>query len=359
MRDLPGFFYDEAKGKYFPIHLKEAYEKQKKALEKEEEKRLVEESKKTSDLYKFIGNSPLKFDSVLEKISRIKVTEIIWPNKLLQIDPDNDIYYRYNGVNGYHCIQHIKISTGEEVDSFISEYESPLLKFGVLHVDARSKCYHYLIFEKQADTGIKLNLFTPRDIIYSGHSYQSLVNYEAISCNNRIYFYIIDTNTFSKLELRYIEGGCLSKLCQILPKNFDFFAAFPETGLIRVCKGGLITVKAVDFKLCSSSAKWLHYYEGKLLILTHHGHFVKLTLNTKEQVVIFDIKDLDLPECRFENLIIDAKGKVVVVGYKNKTDIIFLNWMDVKVIKKLSYSKLIEQFRISSDLFNLYIHTLQ
>lgn len=359
MRDLPGFFYNEDKGKYFPIHLKEAYEKEKKAFKSGKEKKLLEESRKTIDLYKFISNSPLKFDSLSERMSRIKVNEIIWPNKLLEIDQANDFYYRYNWINGCHCIQHVELSTGKELQSFKLKNNHVLSKFGLIRGEDcnESKYFHYLIFEKESDIKHDMFIFTPETKIYSGLSNHSSLNPDAVYYNDRIYFY--GYNESSYLELKVLEADSLFSTCEILPRSIDFLAAFPETGLIQVHKGGLIIFKDMEFTLFRSSAKWLHYYEGKLLILTYHGQLLALSLSTKAQDIILDIKDLDLSESKFEHLIIDAKGKLVIIGYKNSRHLIFFNWIEKKVIKKLSLTKPIEQFKISLDLLNLYIHTLQ
>lgn len=354
MRDLPGFFYDEDKGKYFPIHLKEAYEKERRASKREQGNKLKEASEKTTDLYKFIGNSPLKFDSVSEKISRIKVTEIIWPNNL-QIDPENDFYYRYNWQDGHHNIQHIKLSTGEEVDRLNIEDARVLLKFGGIYTEDCSKYYQFFIFGNGLEGNMSLRILTPGNQMYSAFLAPNHTNFDLAYHNDRLY-YCSCKESFSNVQsIQCLQGDSLVSSSEILSDSFDFLVAFPETGLIQVHRGGILIFKNMKFKLTSSSAKCLYYYEGKLLILTCHGQLLALTLKTKEQETIFNVNDFDFPDCICEDLIIDSKGKVVVIGYKNKKELIFLNWVEKKIIKKVSLSKSIEQFKISSNLLNLYI----
>jgi hypothetical protein len=61
VKQLPGFFFDPEKGKYFPLHMKAAYDKE---LQKQKNNKLREESDRilplnsSGSLYKFlpVGN---------------------------------------------------------------------------------------------------------------------------------------------------------------------------------------------------------------------------------------------------------------------------------------------------------------
>lgn len=353
MRDLPGFFYDEEKGKYFPIHLKEAYVKDKKALAKEQEKNMIKESDKTTDLYKFIGNSSVKFDSISERISRIQVNEIVWRQNKVQIDPERDLYYRYNWENGKHIIQHVKISTGEEVKTLQVENGNAILKFGVVYDKSDNRCFHYFVFGDQVNLERELIIVEQE----SFHFWQKLPpyypNFDVIYTDGWFYF----CNEERILEL---TNGHDFITKERLPYDFDYLTSFPETGVIYVYKGGLIEFAddpKKKFKIKKSSAKRIHYHEEKLLVLTHHGQLIILNLKTGKTEEIFKIKDFDFPDCRFEDLLIEAKGKVTVIGYKNQKEIVFLNWIDKKVIKKLTLDKAMDSLQLSNDLSNLYIQT--
>lgn len=366
MRDLPGFFFDEEKGKYFPIHLKEAYEKEKKALEIEEAKKRREESEKSTDLYKFIGKPPQKYDSLTERINRMQVHEIIWPTKV-QIDCEKGLYYQYSWCDDYHVIQHLKLSTGEEVKIFnvLGSSREVVIKFGVAFDTETNDVFHYLIL-KEDENGE----FRRRLLMYNQTNNWSYIwlephfpNFDLIYFENQFYFsldLLLEEGYETDSKILFSMKDMKAVYEETLLDDFDYLTGFPETGLIRVYKGGIIQVRNTKkFTLIDSSAKWIHHYDGKLLILTYHGKLTVLPLKSRKQHDVFDINDFDLPECRFEDLIIDAVDNLVVIGYRNKKELIFINWIGRKVIKKLIHSKPVEHFKIAPDLLDLYIQTLQ
>lgn len=367
MRDLPGFFYDEEKGKYFPIHMKKTYDKEKRSKEQEQEKKLKEESERTKDLYKFIGNSPVRFDSVSERISRMQVTEIIWP-QMVQIDSERGVYfrYKYNWQNECHIIQQVKISTGEELKRFKLRYRRVLLKFHVIYPEDLNEFFLFAIFLNDLHDKNYLILSTPENAIYSFYVDQEFSNFKVFNHHDRLIFSCYRTLNCRNRDFATIKDESITFWNERLPSTFDFFAAFPQVGLIEVFQGGWIKIRdnkngssESSFKLFNSSAKWIHYYENKLLILTHHGDLVTIELENGNQEEIFNVNDLEFVNERFEDLIIDAKGKVIVIGYTMQKDLFFFNWIEKKIIKKKSFSKPIKKFELSSNLLNLYIHKIE
>ena len=187
-------------------------------------------------------------------------------------------------------------------------------------------------------------------------------NFDLIYFNNQFYFSINprEEGCPPNSKVLFSMKDMTTVKVEHLPDDFDFLTGFPEIGLVRVYKGGKIKVdKKTLFELSDSSAKWIHHHEGKLLILTYHGKFTVLTLKFQNDQNIFDITDFDLPECKIEDLIIDAVGNLVVIGYRNMNELIFINWIERKVIKKLIHSKPVQFVKIAPDLINMYIQILQ
>ena len=406
--NIPGFFFDSEKEKYFPIKMKASYDAEQKRKSEELEKKLSnpdENVKVRLSLNEFmqvfsIGTRTPEFDSVLQRIERMRICEINWPEKI-KIDADKGIYYRHFYEQGFYTVQHV-IPSQSDCERVIKEFKHRcadlLVDFGVVPVKAddefnRDFVYWFVKGERvnrsfdcgdgefeedldiflpgnagsianrrNDDSGVTSHFKVVSSLIEDSHGYNVIVS----DANDSLIFRG-ERHETEILFTQYFDGKYHKQ--SKVPKNLDFICRVPELGVAHISKGGLIqishsNVPSAGLKLKNSSATWLHYFDHHLYVLTYHGDLVRFNLRhlPASQQELFNVKDLSqLPwsRFRFEDLIVEAAKAVLLVGFRGGQDILVINLNNpTKVVRKISLKNKIESFKLSSDYTNLYIHNL-
>ena len=372
LKEIPGFFYDEEKDKYFPIHMKAAYDRARK--EKEAEVRRNEIASPL-DLYKFMRNGQNRFDGLIERLDRINVCEINWPHPV-QIEEDSGIFYRYMWENGVYTIQHVNFETDCILKEFEYECSDALLEFKVIP-NLRTKIsgqigfkyddgYYFIKGNKNSSEDIENNL----DIIIPNSRKTDTVTIGPhgynIFCNSQdhdIRYVTPIVTPDGRIDYRvvhYWTGPIRATSLRL----YDRFELFCERFQVPY---GITRIAEMNLRFFSKSTpKWMHYDQelDKFLMLTYHGslYFVgnsKTTTDSQYNDIaeLFTVKDIYNFDGKFEDLMIQSQEKVIVMGYRRGKEILMVDWSNPRrIIKTFSLPKPIEQFRLSSDHKNLFVH---
>lgn len=364
-KEIPGFYYDEQKDRYFPDHMKADFIKEKKRREREELLQNVSASSAPIDLNRFMRNSPIRFDSLTEKLNRLKVVEIHWPHQI-QLNPDKEIYYRYTWKDGEYTIQHIKPFTDNILREFSYKCSGHVLvDFKVIETEPQS--YYFIKEEEYSTTSMSgnLDILSPafrtmltETVTYGSHGYNiAYFNNQLILAQPR--------NTVSP------DGSFrCSKICLftfILPLNtetpastkpfdpFEFLCYQHGVDPLQNCF--IATYKQLK-KMTGSAAKWLYHDKDqeKLLVLTYHGSLYALGPQFDDILELFQVEDL--LDGKFDDLIIRCRGKLLLMGFRRGEEIFAVDWTNPRRIMKtinLSLSAL-ETFEMSSDFSSLQVH---
>jgi hypothetical protein len=375
VKQLPGFFFDPEKGKYFPLHMKAAYDKE---LQKQKNNKLREESDRilplnsSGSLYKFlpVGNGNRLFDSIPEKLNRTKIKEIIWRDEI-DIHPDAEIYYRYSWINNRINVESVCPETNLSVNTFEREFSAPrpIENFKVLrrsHENENYYCFvvnineynsfHFYCFDSVSDNSDKAEItMLPFDFNLQIHSDPSIcyLTLDGIRIlrlkNNNMVASTIYTQIKDIVAIKYIDnfGTIISR----------------RGGTLNVLDNLNESINLAKKLIVDSTAKWIEYIEAykKLVLLTYHGHVLIIDLQKDlHQTVLFEITNLPIHKdsFRFEDFQIHLVGKLLFMGYRGGTEILASNAVDGgRIVKAYHLPKPFEQFSVSSDFSRLYIRT--
>ena len=406
---IPGFFFDVEKEKYFPIKMKASYDAYMKRKSEELEKSIsnadvkVKLAMSPQDLVQVWASVPAEFDSILQRIDRMNVFEIQWPEPI-KIDADKGIYYRYFYEQGYNTVQHV-IPSQNDCELVVKEFKHMcpdlMIDFGVIPVKAddefnREFLYWFIKGKKMdkssdeyCDFNQDLDIFIPKTFLHKYISYEAnrvhIMNNNNVTTHFKVCSSVIEDSHGCNvivsdendclvfrgrkrerqgLFTEYFDGRYSEQFN--IPKNLDFICRVPELGFAHVSLGGLIQIKhqsvpSAGLKLKNSSATWLHYYSHNLYALTYHGDLVRFNLQQMaSQTELFNVKDLrQLPWSlfSFEDLIIEAAKAVLLVCFRGDKDILVINLNNpTKVVKKIALKYKIQSIKLSSNCTNLYFH---
>lgn len=361
-RELPGLFFNEEKGKYFPISLKAAYEIEKKAkdaVEKELNLQKALQNATEEDLYKYLGNQPRQFDNIKEKISRLQVVEFNNSNKFY-FDLRNDRYYEALRRNKRWVVRTYSLPSPAKgvLDqvSFEPRSESVLLGFAVFKVSACTSMYFFLL---DAMDTINYQVFE-RDC-EDDSEFIDLIDEELGPHSSHIFHqrqgqFLIHRNSVNQLKVNEVI------MLDRDNKRFTFSHTahvymHPDTGFIQI-RDGTITIpdKNWSTKLDQSSVQWLTYYKGNLFIMTFHGQFICINLNDPtNHIFLFNASEMEIFTSNKEKLIIESVYRIVAFAYFKGKKILFFDLETCKFIDMITVDKKIQQFKLSDDVKNLYI----
>lgn len=387
--NIPGFFFDTEKEKYFPIQMKAAYDAEQKRKSEEFEKMKISNKKvalTVNDLLEVWPSPPVEFDSVLQRIERMMICEISWSGTI-KIDADEGIYYRYIYEQGSYTVQHV-IPSHTECEQVIKEfkhsYPDPVLDFGVVCVNPDYKIgkeylYWFVKGERVSKSSGEcsefeenLDIFLPvRNDIGPSHIkvctsvIQDSHGYNVIVANSEDSLIFRGEHRGRQgIFTRFFDGKHHERFN--VQKNIDFICYVPNLGEARIFVGGVIQIHdpnilSTGLKLKSSSATWLHYHSHNLYALTYHGDLVRFDLRqSSNQMELFNVKDLSqLPWSlfKFQDLLIEATKAVLLIGFRGGNEILVINLNNpTKVVKKITLQNKIESFKLSSNYSILYIH---
>ena len=406
IKNISGFFFDEDKEKYFPNHMKSWYEKERKAKKEKIKDQNVDYNSQNLDRFMMISRQSCDF--ILQKLERCQVHEIIWPNDI-QIIANENKYFRYS------CLSFSTLCTFEEVQldtdaetqnqkiSDLCVYDKlginiKILKFGFL--DVSNKYFYTLQCDNSESSNespilrvFEINFAHQVKLLEAKYRLRLDLNNPLVVTDSGGFIYEYgefekdDKDFRTKSKFRFIEmeisNNVLAKKKENLKisKEVTCFQKF-SMGLIVACTGGKLYFdvdndvdndndddfrinKNKAYQLEESAVKWMHYHEKMLLVFTFHGNFVLINLETGHQQVLFKLSDLSVHSnnnfnYKFEDFKIEAVGKIILVGYRNGTEIAVYNFLEISrgPIRTFSFQKKVEQFKISADFLHLYIHHL-
>lgn len=359
-KDLPGLFFDEEKGKYFPLSMKAAYENEKRIKDAARKEFEIQKSLRETtevDLYKYLRNQPRKFDCVKEKISRMKINYLKSSNKIF-IDIEHDKYYEASRLNRSKYLIRINSLSSDNfiLDEFIVECDGIMLGFNVHFIDERESLY-YFFMERGSDRAIEYGCKINGSFIKVIDCFD--FTFEAFICYYCSGYILYSTSTHELQVTKISESHAYLPNQRNLP-NSSFVKWYPKTDIIWSKLDHIyITGLQIDIKLESSSAQWLTYYRDNLFVLTYHGQFLRINLADPDaHVVLFETVDLEIYANNTEKLIIEmVDDRIVAFAYfKGKRTILFFDLESCKFIEKVSVDHEIQQFKVSKDLKSLYIH---
>lgn len=366
--DIPGFYFDAEKNRYFPNHMK-------KVLLKPEIKEFTPSlpSQSYHGNYHSRSTMSVSFDRFSERISRFTVKELQWPDQVAFIKGSTD-YFRWSW-RDCRCVIECVTKDGACIDEIFSYNNGVPLTMGTF-----SK-YLYIILDDGSDIDFPYRTIDIFDLTTLCKVHQDLIAFYSISDaviekeedGSILYFspVISDNKNIDKNKnknLIFIKSFPLSHdekvnnsrvPCDNNVTSFKYNLDINDV-LVSLTGGKMVSINSGNvFKLEKSSAKWIFNLpiQNRILLLTFHGDFVCLDVESGKSDTLFNLADIS-NEMKIEDLLF---------AETEKNDMLFLTWKDSRKIivfnlfnlseapKMLNTTNPIRQIRYDkSDPFTIY-----
>lgn len=358
---LPGFFFDEEKGKYFPNSMKAAYDKEKRARKAAEKQRKMQEdlrNTKEADLYKYLVTQPQRFDMMKEKISRLNMIPIaVSASNHYHFDLKNGRYHEMSQLENFACFKTLSLpqdasSPAERICDSLTANHHPLMSFAVVYIDETTSVYFYIYSKLD---WLYFNIFDERE------SYPDIPIKDSgskVLIHGKHIFVINWLDNFKELQVIKVDKDPVRQKLDIGART-RYVLWHPETGFVQSTVMGNFQIPKKKISLRfdeKETAKWLHYYRGIIFYVTFYDTFGCFHVEKpNRRFDLLNLKDSDIYNDQNTRLLVEAVNRIVVFGYVKGKQLLFYDLDTYKVIHRKSLDHEIRQFKISADLKNLYI----